>query len=240
MATPTVNNYHIVVAAGSGSRFGAQMPKQFCLLAGRPMLMTTLERLTLCAPDARVIVVLHPDMMEPWRQMCEEYSFRVPHTVVGGGDTRARSVQNALLTLDAARVGWVSVHDAARPLVTPDMMQRLIDALASGASGAIPVVPVTDSLRLVGPDGTSRAVDRSLYRAVQTPQLFDGPALIAAYDRELLPTFTDEAAVMEAAGHTSLAITEGHPACFKVTSPGDLERAEAMLKTLWTACETLT
>lgn len=232
MATSSVSNYHIVVAAGSGSRFGSQMPKQFCLLAGRPMLMTTIERLSLCAPDAAVIVVLHPDMMEPWRQMCEKYAFRVPHTLVAGGATRAGSVKNALLTLDAERVGWVSVHDAARPLVTPEMMARLIAAIEGGASGAIPVVPVTDSLRLMESDGSSKAVDRSLYRAVQTPQLFDGPALIAAYDRELLPTFTDEAAVMEAAGYTALVTTEGHPACFKVTSPGDLERAEAMLKTL--------
>ena len=232
MPTPSVNNYHIVVAAGSGLRFGSQMPKQFCLLAGRPMLMTTLERLSLCAPDAVVIVVLHPDMMEPWRRMCEEYSFDLPHTTVAGGSTRAESVKNALLTLDSARAGWVSVHDAARPLVTPDMMARLVAAIVDGAEGAIPVVPVTDSLRLLEPDGSSRAVDRSLYRAVQTPQLFDGQALIAAYDRELLPTFTDEAAVMEAAGHTALVTTEGHPACFKITSPGDLERAEAMLKTL--------
>lgn len=231
MSTSPVN-YHIVVAAGSGSRFGASMPKQFCPLAGRPMLMTTLERLSLCAPDARVIVVLHPDMMEPWRQMCRDYGFNLPHTTVAGGATRAESVRNALLTLDPERVGWVSVHDAARPLVTPDMMARLIDAVLSGASGAIPVVPVTDSLRLLEPDGSSHAVDRSLYRAVQTPQLFSGPALIAAYRRELLPTFTDEAAVMEAAGYTSLVTTEGNPACFKVTSPGDLERAEAMLRSL--------
>lgn len=230
--TMTRENVHIVVAAGSGSRFGSELPKQFCSLAGRPMLMTSLSRLDECAPGARLIVVLNGSMIETWREMCSRYGFTLPHETVAGGASRAESVRNALLTLDPARVGWISVHDAARPLVTRPMMEALIAAVESGAPGAIPVVPVTDSLRLMGDDGSSQAVDRSRYRAVQTPQLFDGVALIKAYDRELTPEFTDDASVMEAAGHTSLVITEGHPACFKVTSPGDLERAEAMLKTL--------
>lgn len=224
-------NVHIVVAAGSGSRFGSDLPKQFCLLAGRPMLMTSLSRLDECAPGARIIVVLSESMFEPWREMCRRYDFRLPHEIVGGGATRAESVKNALSTLDPARVGWISVHDAARPLVTRPMIDRLVAAVSGGAPGAIPVVAVTDSLRLIDDDGVgSRAVDRSRYRAVQTPQLFDGPSLIKAYDRPLTPEFTDDASVMEAAGFGPLVITDGHPACFKVTSPGDLQRAEAMLE----------
>lgn len=225
-------NVHIVVAAGSGSRFGTELPKQFCPLSGRPMLMTTLERLALYAPADRMIVVLSREMRGIWEKMCQEHGFDLPHEIVDGGRVRAESVRNALRTLDEEAVGWVSVHDAARPLVTAGMMRRLIEAVEGGAPGAIPCVAVTDSLRLVEEDGRSRAVDRRVYRAVQTPQLFDGELLIRAYGRELEPTFTDEAAVMEAAGHSDLTITEGDAACFKVTNPGDMERAERILAML--------
>ncbi len=215
---------HIVVAAGSGSRYGGDLPKQFCLMGGRPMLMTTLERLDAAAPGARMIVVLSEAMVEMWRGMCREYGFTLPHDIVTGGPSRAHSVKNAVDTLDPERVGWVSVHDAARPMVTRAMMERLLGALDAGHPGAIPAVAVTDSLRMLTPDGNSVAVDRSLYRAVQTPQLFDGRKLIEAYRQEILPTFTDDASVMEAAGFIPLALVEGEVTNIKVTNPGDIER----------------
>lgn len=215
---------HIVVAAGSGSRYGGDLPKQFCLMGGRPMLMTTLERLDAAAPGARMIVVLSEAMVEMWRDMCREYDFTLPHDIVTGGPSRAHSVKNAVDTLDPERVGWVSVHDAARPMVTRAMMERLLGALDAGHPGAIPAVAVTDSLRMLTPDGNSVAVDRSLYRAVQTPQLFDGRKLIEAYRQEIVPTFTDDASVMEAAGFTPLALVEGEVTNIKVTNPGDIER----------------
>ncbi|MDE6394947.1 MAG: 2-C-methyl-D-erythritol 4-phosphate cytidylyltransferase, partial [Duncaniella sp.] len=109
-------------------------------------------------------------------------------------------------------------------MVTPAMMTRLLDALDDTHPGAIPVVPVTDSLRLLTPDGTSVAVDRSLYSAVQTPQVFDGATLIRANRQEILPTFTDDASVVEAAGYGPLALVEGDVANIKVTNPGDLEK----------------
>lgn len=216
-------NVHIVVAAGSGSRYGGNLPKQFCDLHGRPMLMTTLERLSASAPDARVIVVLSPAMENMWCEMCAEHHFTLPHTIIYGGATRAHSVKNAVDTLDPDRVGWVSVHDAARPMVTASMFARLLSALDGTHRGAIPAVPVTDSLRELTTDGGSRAVDRSRYRAVQTPQLFDGRTLIEAYRREILPTFTDDASVMEAAGYGPLALVDGDPANIKVTNPGDID-----------------
>lgn len=220
----SAENVHIVVAAGSGSRYGGDLPKQFCPLWGRPMLMTTLEHLHQSAPDARMIVALSRDMEEMWRGMCAEYGFTLPHDIVYGGSTRAHSVKNAVDTLDPDMVGWVTVHDAARPMVSAEMMARLLDALDDEHPGAIPVVAVTDSLRELRPDGSSVAVDRSLYRAVQTPQLFDGRTLIDAYRCEIQPMFTDEASVMEAAGYTSLALVEGDVRNIKVTNPGDMQR----------------
>lgn len=224
--TESAANVHIVVAAGSGSRYGGDLPKQFCDLWGRPMLMTTLGRLHSCAPDARIIVVLSADMVEAWREMCTGCGFSLPHDIVTGGPSRAHSVKNAVDTLDPESVGWVTVHDAARPMVTCDMMSRLLAALDDFHPGVIPVVPVTDSVRKLLPDGSSVAVDRSLYRAVQTPQLFDGRALIEAYRQEILPTFTDDASVMEAAGYTALALVDGDPSNIKVTNPGDIARIE--------------
>ncbi|MDE6683850.1 MAG: 2-C-methyl-D-erythritol 4-phosphate cytidylyltransferase, partial [Duncaniella sp.] len=119
--------------------------------------------------------------------------------------------------------GWVSVHDAARPMVTRDMMDRLLAALDDTHPGAIPVVAVTDSLRMLTPDGASVAVDRSSYRAVQTPQVFDGATLLRANRQEILPTFTDDASVVEAAGYGPLALVDGDVANIKVTNPGDIE-----------------
>lgn len=220
-------NVHIIVAAGSGSRYGGDLPKQFCDLWGRPMLMTTMERLAAAAPDADMIVVLSPDMESEWRDMCASHDFTLPHRIVYGGATRAHSVKNALMTLDRAATGWISVHDAARPMVTAAMMRRLLGKIGDGAVAVVPAVAVTDSIRIVDGDGRSHAVDRSLYRAVQTPQVFDGPALIRANDRELLPTFTDDASVMEAAGH-AVTIVEGEASNIKVTNPGDIARIEAM------------
>ena len=136
----SAENVHIVVAAGSGSRYGADMPKQFCDLWGRPLLMTTLERLHSSAHDARIIVVLSADMVEVWREMCAEYGFTLPHDIVTGGPSRAHSVKNAVDTLCPETVGWVTVHDAARPMVTGDMMGRLLAALDDshrGDSGSV-------------------------------------------------------------------------------------------------------
>lgn len=135
-------------------------------------------------------------------------------------------MKNAVATLGYDSVGWVSVHDAARPIVTPELMQRLLNALDSTHLGAIPAVAVTDSLRVLTPDGDSKAVDRSLYRAVQTPQVFDGRTLIEANRQEILPTFTDDASVVEAAGFGPLALVPGNPANIKVTNPGDIRNIE--------------
>lgn len=218
-------NYHIVVAAGTGSRYGGPLPKQFCPLWGRPVLMTTLERLADAAPDAEIVVVLSPEMTGFWADMCREHGFTLPHRVAHGGATRAGSVRNALALVDPATVGWVSVHDAARPMVSRALFGRLLDALP-GADGVIPAVAVTDSLRVVCADGTSHAVDRSAYRAVQTPQLFDGRKLLVANRQELRPEFTDDASVMEAAGYCNLRLAEGDVANIKITHSGDIERIE--------------
>lgn len=228
MATPQRANIHIVVAAGSGSRYGGKLPKQFCDLNGRPLLMTTLQRLHDCTPDWRLAVVLSPDMVSVWEEMCREHGFTLTHDIVTGGATRAHSVKNAIDRFGAEAADYISVHDAARPVVTEGLISALIAGL-DGADGVIPACKVTDSIRRVEPDGSSVAVDRSVLRSVQTPQIFHAGRLISAYRQPLRPEFTDDASVMEAAGFTDLRLVEGDPRNIKVTNPGDMAIAELYL-----------
>lgn len=218
---------HIIVAAGSGSRFGSTLPKQFCDLDGRPLLMTTIERMRSVSDGAAILLVLSEGFVDWWADECRECGFVSPPVVVGGA-TRWHSVKNALAALPEG-VDIVTVHDGARPVVTARVVESVVSAVASGAHGAIPVVPVTDSLRCVDADGGSHAVDRSGFRAVQTPQGFRADELVAAYSRDYRPEFTDDASVMEHAGYSPLQLVDGDPANIKVTHPFDMAVAAMLL-----------
>ena len=126
------------MAAGKGSRFGASLPKQFCLLGGRPVLMTTIDRARTTLPDAEILLVLSPDFVDYWENLCGKYGFVSPK-IVSGGDTRWQSVKNALDSLPATD-GVVMIHDGARPLISGEVMAGLTQAMESGAQGALPVV----------------------------------------------------------------------------------------------------
>lgn len=218
---------HIVVAGGTGSRFNSELPKQFHLLDGRPVLMHTLEALQR-AYDADVVIAMHPDFIDLWGELCNQHGFQSP-TVVAGGATRWHSVSNALShTSPDATI--ISVHDAARPIVDPSIMRRAIEALSAGAVGAIPAIAVSDSLRLIGEDGMSSAVDRSKYRAVQTPQVFTAEVLRSAYNQPYRKEFTDDASVVEAGGFAPIVLIEGSPRNIKITHPSDLEVASIYRK----------
>ncbi|MBQ2838256.1 MAG: 2-C-methyl-D-erythritol 4-phosphate cytidylyltransferase [Muribaculaceae bacterium] len=217
--------YNIIVAAGSGSRFGAALPKQYCLMNGRPVLMYTIENMRVALPDSHIVLVLNKDFVDYWAELCEQYSFESPCIVVGG-DSRWQSVKNAIDTIpDDAEV--ITVHDGARPIVDRMMVERLIAAL-NDAPGAIPVVSVTDSLRQLNEQG-SVPVDRALYKAVQTPQVFQAEKLIEAYSLPFTPTFTDDASVMAAMGY-EVALVEGDTYNIKITNPLDIEIAQLYLR----------
>ncbi len=210
----------IIVAAGSGRRFGAPLPKQFCELGGRPVLMTTIDRMRRAVPEAELLLVLSSDFVEEWGDKCRKHGFESPEVVIGG-DTRWQSVKNAVERVAADT--YVLVHDGARPFVMPQVTDALIGALDSGRQGAVPVVDVVDSLRetIDGFPG-SRAVQRSRYKAVQTPQAFLSDYLHDAYSRPYRKEFTDDASVMESAGYADIALVEGHSDTFKITLPRDL------------------
>lgn len=227
-------DYTIIVAAGTGSRFGGALPKQFCLMNGRPLIMTTIDRFRALEPDTRIILVISCGMAGEWLRMCGRYGFRTDDlTVVFGGSSRTGSVRNALAAVDPESAGWISVHDGARPVISDGLLRRIRRSRTSAPDGVIPVVAETDSLRELMADG-SVAVDRSRYVRVQTPQSFPAGKLIEAYRLAALSggSFTDDASVMEAAGMGRFALSEGDTANIKVTHPGDIELAELFLSRL--------
>lgn len=217
------------MAAGSGRRFGSQQPKQFCDLGGRPVLMTTVDmmRRALADASAEILLVLSDGFVDYWAGLCARHGFDSPRIVVGG-DTRWQSVRNALDLIPSGK-SPVFVHDGARPLVDDSVVRRLLSALSSGAHGALPVMPVTDSLRQRLADGTSIAVDRSAYCAVQTPQLFSADILKQAYEMPYSPLMTDDASVVEMCGYDDIALVEGSESTLKITRKADLDTVACML-----------
>lgn len=216
--------YVIIVAAGTGSRFGADLPKQFCMLAGRPVLCHAVDRVRRALPGARVITVISPSMRQLWEELAAADGLEMP-PVVEGGATRWESVRNALAAIDSTDPdAVVLVHDAARPLLDTSTARAVVEAAAPGIS-AVPVIPVTDSLRFVNSEGVSVPVDRADFRAVVTPQGFMLDDLRRAYRLPYTPAFTDDASVMMAAGMPEAELVDATPALLKITHPGDLALA---------------
>lgn len=224
------NTHIIVLAAGSGSRFGAPLPKQFCTLGDRPVVMHTIDNLRKAAPGAEITLVISPSMESFWTQLCAKYGFTSPN-ICHGGASRFESSAKAIASLPAD-IGVVMIHDAARPFTTRRLLEDLHKALDTpGCHGAIPAIPVTDSLRIVGPDGISRAVDRGAFRSVQTPQAFPFHLIKQAFDTaDPDATFTDDASVMEAAGMGNFILTKGDTGNIKITNPTDMAVATLFMQ----------
>ncbi len=224
----------IIVAAGSGHRFGSPLPKQFCLLDGRPVIMHTVDAFRRHLPYARITLVISADMDAYWHELCNTHGFESP-AVVHGGATRWESIRNAIDAISCfcqpSDDSLIMVHDGVRPIVGADMLDRIMAALRDNpqADGAIPAVAVTDSIRQLTVDGSSVALDRASLRAVQTPQTFRAKLLCDAYRLPYSATFTDDASVMEAAGYNNLVLTEGDSDNIKITNPGDLAVASLIL-----------
>lgn len=199
----------VVVAGGTGTRFGG--PKQLVKLGGRRIVDRSIDALR---DRVDGVVVVGPDELGTPTSLSVD-------SLVAGGSTRSSSVRHGLAALPPTAT-HVLIHDAARPLVTEDVVARVIDALKGGSSAVVPVVPVTDTLRSIG-GGT---VDRSGLVAVQTPQGFDLNALQAAHDLEI--EGTDDASVVEAVG-VGVDHVAGSAINLKVTFPHDLALAEVLL-----------
>ena len=217
----------ILVAAGSGERFGGDRPKAFVALGGRVLLAESLERLDTSAWIDAVVVAVPADWEEAAIVLAEEIVASKVAAVVTGGATRAESVRIALAEVpDTAAV--VIVHDAARPLVDDAVIERVIAPLAEGVEGVVPALPLADTVKRVTQGLVAETVDRSNLFTVQTPQAFNATALRAAYRDGDLAQATDCASLVEACGGR-IRIVEGDPRLLKITTTADLALVESWL-----------
>ena len=227
-------DYVIIVAGGKGQRMGAEVPKQFLPVGGRPILMHTLERFRQYSEALQIVLVLPHEQQERWRELCREHGFAVEHRVVDGGATRFLSSYNGLCAIPDDEEGVVGIHDGVRPFVSVDVIDRCFET-ARKEYACIPVGPVTDTLRYIDPHGGGKNVQRADYRVVQTPQTFDIALLKRAFAQALSApdgggtAFTDDASVVEALG-CEVQMVEGNRENIKITTPFDLLVAEALLR----------
>ncbi|MGI4737720.1 MAG: 2-C-methyl-D-erythritol 4-phosphate cytidylyltransferase [Janthinobacterium lividum] len=220
--------YAIIVAGGSGQRMGADRPKQFLLLHGEPVLLHTLRRFAEPALGvAQTVVVLPADQLAAWQALCTEFTITLPHNTVVGGETRWASVKAGLAALPPAAAGeaLVAVHDGVRPLVPTAVVEATYQAAALHQAVAA-AVPPKDSVRMLGAAGSS-PLDRRRLRLMQTPQTFELDLLRRAYRLPELPTFTDDASVVDDLHPVHLV--EGDYRNLKITTPEDLLVAEALV-----------
>ncbi|MEI7500593.1 MAG: 2-C-methyl-D-erythritol 4-phosphate cytidylyltransferase [Bacteroidota bacterium] len=215
----------IIVAGGVGTRMNAGIPKQFLILAGKPLLMHSMLAFNRAFPGITFVVGLPSDQFSPWNDLCSQYSFELPHLLVAGGKTRFHSVKQALSGLPG--VGLVAIHDGVRPLVSEKLIHDAFKS-AEGLGNCIPVLPLNESLRFLSGE-TSRQVDRTAYRLVQTPQVFYSANIKKAYEQPFQESFTDDATVAESFGET-IHLIQGDPSNIKITHPYDLTIAEYLFK----------
>lgn len=220
-----MKKYSIIVAGGTGSRMKGTVPKQLLYLAGKPVILHSIETFYTSDPDIEIVVVLHPDYISAWNQIVVDFGVNIPHTIVPGGETRFDSVKNGLNTIE--NDGFVAVHDAARPLIDAGFVSVLFST-AEKFGSAIPGIIINDTIRVVEGD-SSQQLDRTFLRAIQTPQVFRVSELQKAYTQPFKPFFTDDASVMQSAG-LPIHITGGLNRNIKITHPEDIMLAEALLK----------
>jgi len=218
--------YALVVAGGSGTRMGTDVPKQFITIGAKPILMYTLQRFADFSEDLQIVLVLPLSQIPEWEKLVKEYSFHIKVTIVAGGSTRFQSVKNGLDSIPASE-GLVAIHDGVRPFVTKSIIERSYNSAAQFGSG-ISSVALKDSIRYVNKD-INRSEDRSKFRLIQTPQAFRLSLIKKAFLTKESPDFTDDASVLEHAG-SPIHLVEGSYENIKVTTPGDLLISEAILK----------
>lgn len=219
------NRSVIIVAGGKGLRMGSDLPKQFIPVAGKPVLMRTIEAFHSYDSNIDIILVLPYSHHVYWKELCANYHFGIPHTIAMGGETRFHSVKNGLGLING---GIVAIQDGVRPFASKEMIARCFDA-AKRYHAVIPVIDSTDSLREMIDGTKSRIIDRSGIRLVQTPQVFHTDILKKAYETEFKDTFTDDASVVEAMG-VDVHLVKGEVTNIKITTPLDLKIGELIVR----------
>lgn len=220
-------NSAIIVAAGSGTRFGAGVPKQFLEIGGKPVLIHTLEKFENCAAVDEIILVLSVAEIENFRHSAVRYNLQKPLKIVAGGRSRAESVLNGLNSVDANHVGIIAVHDGARPLVSVAEITATIEK-ANEFGAACLVALVTDTIKKVASGKIVGTINRDGLRRALTPQAFRYEILRKAYEQNDFSLATDECFLIEKLGY-EIAFVEGSTKNIKITHSEDLRIAELFL-----------
>ncbi|NQV76670.1 MAG: 2-C-methyl-D-erythritol 4-phosphate cytidylyltransferase [Bacteroidetes bacterium] len=216
--------YAIIVGAGFGSRMQSEVPKQFMLLNGKPILMHTIEAFHYSDFKPEIIVVLNVDFHTYWEQLCEKYNFSIPHTLIKGGLQRFHSVKNGIKAIRGKSV--IAIHDAVRPLASNELICCSFRE-AEQTGNAVVAIKSKDSVRQQK-GNSSLSLNRDEIYLIQTPQTFQFEILNKAYKQEYRNEFTDDASVVERTGIT-LNLIEGESKNLKITFPEDLTLAEFYL-----------
>jgi 2-C-methyl-D-erythritol 4-phosphate cytidylyltransferase len=218
--------YALIVAGGKGTRIKSTTPKQFLELNGLPVLMHTILAFYRYSENITVILVLPEGDMDTWRSLCARHNFSKPLMLQSGGETRFQSVKNGLKKIDDDN-GLVAIHDGVRPLISENIIGASF-RLAAVHQSAIAAVRLKESIRMTDQDNT-KAVDRSKFRLIQTPQTFKVSLIRSAYEMKEDFSLTDDASVAERAGHI-ISLFEGSYENIKITTAEDLIVAGALLK----------
>lgn len=189
--------------------------------------MHTIERFHEYDKTLKIILVLPEEQQNLWKELCCKYSFTIEHQIVNGGTTRFESSLNGLSQIPKGNDGLVGIHDGVRPFVSVNTIKRCYDE-AQLTCAAIPVMPLTESLRIVEKNGNSKSVERANYYNVQTPQVFNIMMAKMAFAQPYQESFTDDATVMEQFG-CKISLVEGNQENIKITTPLDLKLAEILI-----------
>jgi 2-C-methyl-D-erythritol 4-phosphate cytidylyltransferase len=220
-----MQKFAVIVAGGVGKRMNSDLPKQFMLLLGKPVLYYSLRAFLKAFDDLQIILVLPEEHIEKGKELVDAYFDPSRIHITAGGETRFHSVRNGVQQINSESI--IMVHDGVRCLVTPELIRYCYDSALEHGS-AIPAIPVKDSIRQLQPEG-SIAVDRTRLRSIQTPQCFHSKMLLPAMTNiEFKEKFTDEATVVEAYG-IELHLMEGEETNLKITTPMDMMIAEQIL-----------
>jgi len=222
-------NVALIVAAGSGNRFGGDTPKIFLALDGVPVIVRAVRKFEACEMVDSIIVVVAEPYLETMKRMVSEYGLRKVNALAVGADSRSGSVRNGIALLDASETKLVVIHDGARPLVKVADIEATIRAAAiTGA--AVLTVPVTDTVKEVRAGKVVRTIDRESLRRAVTPQVFNHEILLAALAAGSADkTVTDESLLVESSGF-DVAVVEGDVSNIKITHQADMAVAEALLE----------
>jgi 2-C-methyl-D-erythritol 4-phosphate cytidylyltransferase len=223
-----MKKFAIIVAGGTGHRMGTQVPKQFLLLGGKPVLWHTVQAFLNAYEDLEIVLVLPEEHRETGKTMVTALQASHRIRIVSGGATRWHSVKQGLACIGREEQAIIFVHDGVRCLVSLELIHRCYET-AVNRGNAIPAVVPVDSMRLVDEGGGDRSIERDKLRVIQTPQTFTNEILQAAYVQEYLESFTDEGSVVEAGG-VKINLVEGEVTNIKITRPMDMILAEELIR----------